>query len=309
MIRVISQSRINLNFLWTSRGSGTTTIKGRTLELAACGAFQLSNHTDEFANYGFIPGENIAVFEDKDDLLGKIRQYLAHPELRHDIADASYRHVLSQLTWRAGFDELFARIRGGEFQTPVLPRFKVLVIVANGVRHDVRSDDVRLAITLTTESDLITDFGKYHGVIRLDRDSTMNNDVLYMMAFGIYADQADGILANFYLGRYWMRFRDQVILRKRRLAGILPQACLMVAGGLWGRHRQKLGDPQSKIAIVEFPAFMVEMPYLYARVLRLFFCDHGDSRERIRFCRGTGKLGEILSIVADRAWQKIIMGV
>ena len=308
MIRVISESRINLNFLWTSGGDRITTVKGRTLELAACGAFQLSNHTDDFANYGFIPDDNIAVFRDRNDLLEKIHHYLAHPRQRQDIAEKGYRHVLSQHTWPAAFDELFARFRLGELQPPTLPRFKLLVIVANGVRHDVHTDDPRLEVEIITERDCVQEFGIYHGVIRLDCSSTMNNDALYMMAFGIHADKAAGVLANFYLGRHWIRFRDQAILRKRSLARMLPQTCFMVSGGVWGRHCQTLADPYSKIAFIEYPAFSIDLPSMRSRFLRLFFCDHGDARERIRHSWRTGQLGGMLSILADRIWQKIVLG-
>jgi spore maturation protein CgeB len=304
MIRVISQTKISLNFLWPSRGDGTTTIKGRTLELAACRAFQLSNITEEFANYGFVPGENIAIFENKKDLLAKIQHYLAHPELRNDISDASYRLVLSKLTWRTGFDELFKLVRRGEFHSPVLPRFKVLVIVANGVRHNVSSDDPRLEILVVAESIQIWNCSIFHGVVLLDRDSTMNNDVLYMMAFGIYADQAEGALVNFYLGSHWIRFKDQVVRSNRSLADLLPYSCFMAAGGVWARHRPKLGNQQSKIAFVEYPALIIKLPYFQARLLRLFFCDHGDSRERIRVQVMAFKFAKATSIILDKCWQK-----
>ena len=72
MLDIIGQSKINLNFIWTSRHPDETTIKGRTLELAACNAFQLSNYTEEFNNYGFVDGENIAVFNSRSSLLKKI---------------------------------------------------------------------------------------------------------------------------------------------------------------------------------------------------------------------------------------------
>jgi spore maturation protein CgeB len=110
MIKVISQSKINLNFLWTSRGDGNTTIKGRTMEIAACKAFQLSNPTYEFSNYGFVPDENIAVFKDEIDLLKKIQHYINDSHEREKIADNSYRHVLKNLTWKNQFDKVFSRM-------------------------------------------------------------------------------------------------------------------------------------------------------------------------------------------------------
>lgn len=306
MIQVISQSKINLNFLWTSRGNGATTIKGRTLELAACRAFQLSNHTDEFTNYGLIPSENIAVFEDKHDLLIRIRYYLTHPADRDKIANAAYRHVLDQLTWQAEFADLFERIRLGEFRQPVLPHFKVLVIVADGVRHSINVDDSRLDITLAADNRYHSDLNEYHGVIRLDRDSTINNDSLYMMGFGIHADRADCVMTNFYVGRsrYWIRFRDQTIRRKRKLITILPQACLMTTGSTWTQQQQILSDEESRIAFIEYPSFSIELPYFRARLLRLFFCDHGDMRKRIRLCVRTWRIDKMLSILIDRLWQK-----
>ncbi|OCC15877.1 hypothetical protein DBT_0802 [Dissulfuribacter thermophilus] len=107
MLEIISQSKINLNFLWTSRDPNRSTIKGRTLELAACKGFQLSNYTEEFKNYGFIEGNHIAIFNNKKDLLEKINFYLTHDDERETIAQRAYNHVLKNHTWQHRFDGLF----------------------------------------------------------------------------------------------------------------------------------------------------------------------------------------------------------
>ena len=213
---------------------------------------------------------------------------------------------MDQLTWQAEFADLFERIRLGEFRQPVLPHFKVLVIVADGVRHSINVDDSRLDITLAADNRYHSDLNEYHGVIRLDRDSTINNDSLYMMGFGIHADRADCVMTNFYVGRsrYWIRFRDQTIRRKRKLITILPQACLMTTGSTWTQQQQILSDEESRIAFIEYPSFSIELPYFRARLLRLFFCDHGDMRKRIRLCVRTWRIDKMLSILIDRLWQK-----
>lgn len=311
MIQVINQSKINLNFLWTSRGNGMTTIKGRTLELAACRAFQVSNHTDEFINYGLIPGKNIATFEDKHDLLIKIRYYLTHPVERQKIADTAYQHVLGQFTWQAEFADLFERFRLGEFPQPMLPRFNVLVIVEDKIRHNIHVDDSRLDITVVAGSRDFFDFNKYHGVIHLDHNSTINNDSLYMMAFGIYADQANLVMANFYVGRnrYWIRFRDQTIQHKRKLIALLPQACLMTTGSTWTQRQQVLSDKKNRVVFIEYPSFSIELSYFRTRLLRLLFCDHGNARSQIKRYISTWKINFIISVIIDRSLQKFFLGI
>jgi len=304
MIRVISQSKINLNFLWTSRDGGIATIKGRTLELAACKAFQLSNPTNEFINYGFVPGTNVAVFDNKEDLLGKIQHYLAHSNERHAIASAGYEHVLDQLTWRAEFNRLFTRLTSGEVAKPQLPRFKILVILAEGVHHAIEPEDPRLEIAFTKESKP-SNASSYDGVIVLDQDSTINNDALYMMVFGLHADKADCILANFYLGKHWIRFKDHDLLNHPNLARYLPLGCRITSGKSWNNEARPSRNP--KKTFIEYPTFAIKLGYARARLLRLIFCDHGNSRKKVKTLLSQGKLQDACSVILDRGCQELLL--
>ena len=146
MLEVINQSMINLNFLWTSANPDRATIKGRTMELAACKAFQLSNYTDEFENYGFRDKENIAVFGDKDELLTKVRYYLEHGVEREAIAERAYEHVLRHHTWNQRFQAVFNQLN--ERHNPVAKQhiYRVLVIARQGVAHRISLGDERLNI-------------------------------------------------------------------------------------------------------------------------------------------------------------------
>jgi len=311
MLKIISRSRINLNFLWTSRDPDRTTIKGRTLELAACRAFQLSNYTDEFGNYGFLPGKNIGVFEDKADLLEKIRYYLDHADERQKIADAAYHFVLKQHTWESEFGKLFSRIEQNDFSPMSVPCFRVLVIAAEDVKHGVAVQDVRMDITLVSDSRSIPDAREYHGVIRLNHDSTINNDTLYMMAFGLIADNATFTLANFYLGRdkYWIHFRDTYIQSCGKRTKMLPEESIMVSGKVWGNHMSILAKGEGSMAFVESPSFSIDLPYFKSRLLRFFFCDHGDTRARIRQCVQERRFPMLVSIITDKLWQNFFMGL
>lgn len=306
MLRVISQSRINLNFLWTSREPERTTIKGRTLELAACRCLQLSNYTYEFDNYGFDPGENIAVFEDKNDLVAKVRFYLEHAEERQRIADAAYDFILRKHTWTSEFGKLFSRIESNDFPVSKMPRYRVLVIVPEHVKHGVDAQDDRLDVTIVTDSRAATNFSQYHGVIQLEHDSTMNNDSLYMMVFGLVADQAELALANFYVsgGKFWVRFHRRMLEKSSYLIRVLPKECMMFAGRAWSKQISKIAA--GKKAIVEYPSFSLVLSYSYSRLLRLNFCDHGDTRASIQHCLKENKYILAASIVVDRLWQRVI---
>lgn len=65
----------------------------RVFELPACRVFTLVTRTEEVLDF-FREGETVATFGSADELLEKVRHYLAHPEERRRIAAAAYERVV-----------------------------------------------------------------------------------------------------------------------------------------------------------------------------------------------------------------------
>ena len=79
---IFSQSKINLNITLRSIRSG---IPLRAMDIMGCGGFLLSNYQADFYDF-FVPGEDLVLFESRDDLLDKCAYYLSHEKERCQIA-------------------------------------------------------------------------------------------------------------------------------------------------------------------------------------------------------------------------------
>jgi len=93
--RAICASRINICILSEKRAgasSGDLTT-ARTFELAGAGGFMLHERTEEAMSY-FEEGKECAFFDDAEDLVAKIRYYLAHEDERRAIAAAGRQRAL-----------------------------------------------------------------------------------------------------------------------------------------------------------------------------------------------------------------------
>ncbi len=142
MIRMYSRSKINLNFTESSialrwkpiikvflnrraddslhLNSPTTMvqntialtsrrrsqIKARNFEIPGSGGFLLTQYADDLEKY-FVPGKEIAIFSNADDLKEKIQYYLKHEKEREDIRLAGYRRALREHTFEQRFREIF----------------------------------------------------------------------------------------------------------------------------------------------------------------------------------------------------------
>jgi spore maturation protein CgeB len=102
--KIIQSSIISLNF----SGSGmvlegirfrkTNQIKARTFEIPGAGGFLLSEWADGLERQ-YVPGREIAVFHNQEDLEGQIRHYLANPTSRDTIAQAGYTRTRAEHTY------------------------------------------------------------------------------------------------------------------------------------------------------------------------------------------------------------------
>jgi len=125
MINLFNQSRINLNITnsrsWDLRMISKMPIKGlrqlwspksfeqlkaRHFEINSCGAFQLSYYVDGL-DRAFLPGKEIALYIDPDDMIDKVRYYLSENDLRESIAKAGLIRTLADHTFQKRFEHVF----------------------------------------------------------------------------------------------------------------------------------------------------------------------------------------------------------
>jgi spore maturation protein CgeB len=128
MVRVFNESRINLNLSnsasWDARylfssprafinrvrsKKNIEQMKARIFEVNACGAFQISYYVEGLANC-YVIDKEISVYADPDDLLEKVKFYLAHTDLRESIAAAAYQRSINDHTFVQRFQNVFQRM-------------------------------------------------------------------------------------------------------------------------------------------------------------------------------------------------------
>lgn len=128
MVRLFNDSRINLNLSnsasWDARYLASSPrafinrlrskknieqMKARIFEVNGCGAFQLSYYVEGLAHCYEIDRE-IGVYADADDLVEKVKFYLAHSEVRESIADNAYKRTLREHTFARRFQSIFQRM-------------------------------------------------------------------------------------------------------------------------------------------------------------------------------------------------------
>lgn len=91
--QLYSRSKICLNI----NAVGNRSISPRTFEIAATKSFQLMNdgqHSHGYMNFD----ADLAIYDDAEDLIEKIKFYLASPELREKIAASGYKSVVENCT-------------------------------------------------------------------------------------------------------------------------------------------------------------------------------------------------------------------
>lgn len=141
MLRIFSQSKINLNFaggsttllkamgsIFLSRSSDRSfrinnprywlgnlkaiasvfrkQIKARNFEVLGCKGFLLTEYVEHLEEYYKI-GREIDCFHNISELIEKIRYYLPHEKEREAIAEAGYRRTFKDHTYEKRFNEIF----------------------------------------------------------------------------------------------------------------------------------------------------------------------------------------------------------
>jgi spore maturation protein CgeB len=90
----------------SSGASYAEQIKGRNFEIPGCGGFLLTGSADNLEEY-YQDGREVVIFHDDDELIDKIRYYLAHDEERSAIAQAGYERTLREHSYVHRFREIF----------------------------------------------------------------------------------------------------------------------------------------------------------------------------------------------------------
>jgi spore maturation protein CgeB len=113
MVRLFSRSRISMGFATVgnthSSGKRLTQVRLRDFEAPMSGAFYITEYQDELTEY-FEPGQEVETYSGRDELLEKVRAYLAHPERADAIRRAGYRRARSEHTWEQRFQVLFREL-------------------------------------------------------------------------------------------------------------------------------------------------------------------------------------------------------
>lgn len=81
-------------------------IKGRTFEVPGAGGFLLTGAAEHLDSY-LVPGKEVAVFHDADELVERTRYYLSNPEEREAVRRAGHERVLREHTYEQRFLVIF----------------------------------------------------------------------------------------------------------------------------------------------------------------------------------------------------------
>jgi spore maturation protein CgeB len=106
MVKLYSRSRINLGFGGVEGHPETFCLKGRDFEIPMSGGLYLTEDHPELHRF-FKVGEEILTYSGTQDLIQKIRRYLAHPEEAEAIRKKGYERSLKEHTWENRFSKVF----------------------------------------------------------------------------------------------------------------------------------------------------------------------------------------------------------
>ncbi|NLL75900.1 MAG: glycosyltransferase [Clostridiales bacterium] len=101
-ILIYKCAKINLNITLRSIVTG---IPLRIMEIMGSGGFVISNYQEDILQH-FVPGEDIVLYSDYEDLKKKVDYYLTHEEERKQIARNGYEKVKMYHTYDKRIDEI-----------------------------------------------------------------------------------------------------------------------------------------------------------------------------------------------------------
>lgn len=87
-------------------------VNPRTFEIAASGAFQMTDERSDLLNF-YIPGEEIVTYHSPEDCVDKIRYYLEHEDERREIALRGLQRTLLEHTYHKRIHALLSAVFSG----------------------------------------------------------------------------------------------------------------------------------------------------------------------------------------------------
>jgi hypothetical protein len=113
LVETYNRSRINLGFATCGEthlsGKRISQIRLRDFEVPMSGGFYLAEYTEELEEF-FEIGQEIACHHGREDIVDKVRYYLAHDAERERIRAAGHARCLRDHTWQRRFATAFEQM-------------------------------------------------------------------------------------------------------------------------------------------------------------------------------------------------------
>lgn len=106
MVKLYSQSRINLGFAGVGHSKKLMCLKGRDFEVPMSGGLYLTQNNSELSLVYNI-GEEIVTYQNEKDCAEKIKWLLAHPSEADFIRNAGHKRAQKEHTWEIRFQSVF----------------------------------------------------------------------------------------------------------------------------------------------------------------------------------------------------------
>ncbi|MDR2726989.1 MAG: glycosyltransferase [Deltaproteobacteria bacterium] len=152
-VKIFNATRINLNLHSSVRTDRLISrhdfVNPRTFELAACGAFQLTDQRSLMPEL-FADGE-LAIFTSMDELRAALDHYLAHPDKRAAMAEKARARVVADHTYQHRMRTLVDAIRAAR---PDWPAPRRSLALPDETPDDLRRELEQLLTTLNLPADV-----------------------------------------------------------------------------------------------------------------------------------------------------------
>ena len=106
MVKIYSQTHINLGFSGVSKLNGEYCLKGRDFEVTMSGGLYLTQHNKEIPLFFDTTLPEILTWHTKEDLLLTINILLKDPKKCGGIALRGHKKAIKSHTWQSRFERL-----------------------------------------------------------------------------------------------------------------------------------------------------------------------------------------------------------